>query len=138
MKLATPKKSPEMVTSYGSVGRPAGPTTAPIGRFAAVASVAGAGAVPVVAEAGVAPVSPVVGGADSVGGGVAPEDSVPGAGAVEPAVAPPELESLPVLWASSMPRKSTPARSARPLTWTSIEAESASSGTALPSTTRRP
>src|ERR671919_239730 len=109
------------------VGSPAGPTVAPRGRFAAVASVAAVGVVV------------AAGGVELVGVAV-PEEPPLAAGSagalgvgVDAAVAAPPDPAL-----SSSPSNLTWVRRASELSWTRSEEVPESDGTALPSTTRRP
>src|SRR6185312_7366673 len=137
------------------VGNPAGPTTAPIGRLATFDSVAGTRVDALSDEVAVAPLEvPAVDvdgvvveplellelALDAVVAAELGDDAVPvGAVAGGAAAASPELVPVPDASAFSLiARKSTLLRSATELSWTSIDAVSASSGTALPSTTRRP
>jgi hypothetical protein len=143
MKLEMSKNVPRKVRSYGSVGNPPGPTTAPIGRVAADASVAGAGVaetgaadpdVPLAVVLGAAPLVPVDAGAVGVVGVALLVGGV---------VVALELEDVPVPaesdpWLNEIPWKATCERFEIELSCTSIEAVSACSGTAFPSTTRRP
>src|SRR4051812_40513598 len=149
MKPATSKNPPVRLRSYGIVGNPAPPTTAPIGRLAASLSVAGTSVeaalvAPVedagadadalelegpVAGGGVAGVVPVLG-VVAVGAGVAAAGGVAGAAAVAPSPPDPALSLIARNCMLLLP--------AIEFSWTSIEAVSDCSGTALPRTTRRP
>src|SRR6476469_840042 len=120
------------------IGRPAGPTVAPIGRPAAPASVAGAGVVVVVVVVVDDPVDPVELEPlepplelDPVELEPVDEPELPvgvlegGAGAAE---------AVAAASASEIASNCTPGRWARPSSCTIWEAVSASAGTALPST----
>src|SRR3954449_4911307 len=132
MKFAMSKNPPLNLSVYGSVGNPAGPTTAPIGRAAADDSVAGTGAAAVALDAVVLPVAPPLveaAGVEEAGAGVELPDGaeveVDGVVVAAPAPADLPLPADPESPPSSIERKSRSLSPETELSCTSIDAVSA-------------